>query len=1224
MRFPAPRARSRPSSFAIRSVALAFAASVLGYDPAPIPTAAAADYRPPRKELGFPVYTNAPAGRQLAGQHAPASTPALSPSEARAKFTLPEGFEIRLFASEPEVVNPVAMTWDDRGRLWVVELYEYPLGSQPGAKPRDRIKILEDVDADGVADKVHVWADGLNLATGILLGNGGAYVGQAPHLLFLRDTDGDDRADDVKILKTGFGLEDRHELLNGFTWGPDGQFYMTHGVFTRSSVIDPAPGADGQPADPVLLTAGVARWNTRSGKFEVYAEGTSNPWGVDFDRLGNAYVSACVIEHLFHLSPAGLYDRQAGSPPHPYAYQLLPAINDHKHHMAAYAGIQVYQGDQFTTDHLGTILQGNIHDNAVHQDVLKPRGSSFTASHRQDLVRANDGWFMPVSTQVGPDGAVWIMDWYDRYPCYQNANADPAGVDREHGRIWRVVHTGTQPGKPVPSRPSRDMNLARLGTPELVELLRHRNVWQRRTAQRVLSERRDPAARDALVRLFENDGPPDTRLAAYWTLFSSGMLDEETLLRAVGDRDEGLRLWAARFIGERQVGGDKELAALVMLASDPSPSVRLAVAVGCRQFTSGQMTVDRPPARAGVNVAPVLAALVGSSAEATDPVLPFMIWHASEPLVAAAPDKALDWLADWGPSRLPLSGQLAGKTMRRICDLGGASGMEAAVAFVEKVLPTSVPLAEAALDGLIKGQEGKALVPRTAPGPFIARLRAHPERGISERGQRLGTLWGDAAALQAVMARLTDGAAPLDERIKASRTVRQARSEASRPVWMRLLGRDVVEAIQLEAISALGELGGDDVSGALLSRWNELSPAARRTAATTLSSRRRWALPLLDEVRSGKISSSDFGAQAIRGLVDHRDDAIRKEARAAIGRFRESGADKAKAVAARREMVLQGEPDLAAGHEVAKRVCLVCHKLLGEGESVGPDLTGVGRSSLESLLWNVIDPNQVIGAGYEQVEIETRDDRVVAGRLMENTDLRVRLLLQGGKEEVIARSNVKSQRTLEASVMPEGLDQMPDADLRNLIWYILAPPQEGPLTKEKKNRLSGTGGAGHASAAPGSGRGVEFANRRADRESAALWNPEWRLDVPEFEGTPSKLPEFLGQSNVLVTHPYDRERPAGLERVVDVPAGEPRLRFSVAAHELGDWQLRVRVDGREVHRQTVGHDGARWRAVEVDLREFSGRRVTLRLENAANDWAWEFGYWAGIRLESNKPSSAAR
>src|SRR5437667_888386 len=235
---------------------------------------------PSAKIYDFPIYTNQPSGRQLSGAHAPASTSWLTPEQSQKKFSLPNGFEARLFAAEPDVINPVAMTWDERGRLWVVELYEYPLGAPAGQKPRDRIKILEDTDNDGRADKITVFADGLNLATGILLGNGGVYVGQAPDLLFLQDTNHDDVADTRTVLLTGFGLDDRHELLNGFSWGPDGWLYMTHGVFTHSKVKMPEASAPG-----VEVTAAVARFQPYTKKFEVFADGTSNPWGGDFDRF---------------------------------------------------------------------------------------------------------------------------------------------------------------------------------------------------------------------------------------------------------------------------------------------------------------------------------------------------------------------------------------------------------------------------------------------------------------------------------------------------------------------------------------------------------------------------------------------------------------------------------------------------------------------------------------------------------------------------------------------------------------------------------------------------------------------------------------------------------------------------------------------------------------------------------------------------------------------------
>ena len=605
------------------------------------------------------------AGRQLSGQFAPAATPAMSPDEAQKSFTVPEGFEVRLFAAEPDVINPVAMTWDDRGRLWVVELYEYPLGAPAGTKGRDRVKILEDTDGDGRVDKVTVFADGLNLATGIQLGNGGVYIGQAPDLLFLQDTNGDDVADVRTTLMTGFGLEDRHELLNGFTWGPDGWLYLTHGVFTHSKVRDP-----NNPNDSgIVLNAAVGRFQPRTKRFEVFADGTSNPWGLDFDRAGNAFVSACVIDHFFHMAAGGVYDRQGGTPGDPYTYQLLHSIVDHKHYMAAYAGVNIYQGDQFPAEWQGEVLMGNIHQSAINHDHLTTNGSSFLASARPDFLTTTDGWFRPVSAQTGPDGALWVMDWYDKYPCYQNANADPEGVDRERGRIWRVVYTGKNHGAPVASHPA-NLNLGKLNTHELVGTLAHSNVWMRRMAQRLLNERRDPAAKADLQSLVKNGATLDARLAALWTLHGSDQLDDATLDSLTHDAEPAIRTWVARLTGQRGDPSETALGRLAQLAEDTDSSVRLGVATAARQFASGSLTIDTPIPTAWCeeNTGAILAALVKSSADAKDPLIPFMIWMAAEPKIAQDPSDAFAWLLDNGADLMPLSGQITQKIMRRVCD----------------------------------------------------------------------------------------------------------------------------------------------------------------------------------------------------------------------------------------------------------------------------------------------------------------------------------------------------------------------------------------------------------------------------------------------------------------------------------------------------------------------------------------------------------------------------
>ena len=1404
------------------------------------------------------------AGRQLTGDHAPASSPALTPEEARKKFTVPPGFEVRLFAAEPDVVNPVAMTWDERGRLWVVELYEYPLGAPAGVKPRDRIKILEDTDGDGRADKVTVFADGLNLATGLALGYGGVFVGQAPQLLFLEDTNGDGVADRRTVLKEGFGLHDRHELLNGFVWGPDGWLYMTHGVFTFSKVHDPgSPESTG-----VTMNAAVARYHPRTHRFEVFADGTSNPWGVDFDREGNAFVSACVIDHLFHMAPGGLYARQAGSPENAFAYEVLPSIVEHKHYRAAYCGIQVYQGNQYPKEWQGEVLMGNIHQNAVNHDHLTRRGATFHAESREEFLSANDGWFRPVSEQVGPDGAVWVLDWYDKYPCYQNANADPEGVDRERGRVWRVVYTGDKPGTPVPSRPAA-LEMGKASATDLTGMLSHPNVWQRRTAQRLLTERAGGAEIDrgleSLVRA--QQGTVEGRLAALWTLHGRGALTPSILDFCAGDKAPEMRLWAARLTGEGEGEGEGASrdevarARLQKLAEDPEDSVRLAVAVALRQWNSGSLTVDTPPGVPSAGVLPIFQTLIAASAEFHDATLPFLIWMAMEPRVPDEYPRLLEWFAKEGGRFQPLTTRLVAKLMRRLVDMQQSPALDAALAFAASVPAKETVYLSAILDALIEGQKGKSVAPTDASQAALRALLGNSSSEVAGRAQRLAAAWGDAEALRRLLGRLEDPSAPVEEKMQILRTARQMKNPTARAAILRLLDTAMTEALAIEAVRALGQIGGDDLDDQFIGRWPKFSPATRREAVEALNTRMRWRVAILSAVEQGRISPADVPQSVVRGFASMDLEEARVRAAKALGRFRPADADKLKLIAEKKHIVLNGPVDLDVGHEVAKKTCLVCHRLHGEGADVGPDLSGVGRSSLDALLANVIDPNQVIGKGYENVEVETKDGRTLSGRMVENSDSRVRLLSSGPKEEIIAKSDVSAVRVSELSVMPEGLEQMASADFRNLIWYVLNPPEdprrirldrtdrglvvrstvpgatgmvelvsavldvagrpylhpvmdpsgevvvtedrpadhvwqhgiftglhavagmdfwtekqgqihfeeladieqeldyvgwtaraawrdgagkdvlreeqqirvyrpestnvylidftwrlqavEGPVTvgrhdyggfsarpvfSAERTHLNsegkqgadtanvraswcstahvfpnggpfglaimdhpsnpgypsfwrvdgqgfinpspslagdwsipaaapvvrhyrvavfrGLGDAAQLSALAAEFGRVQYASEAAgapDGESAALWNPLWKVESSAREGTPRKLPEYAGRKNALQTHPLSRTEPARLSRKAAVPAGPgAKLSFWVAADERGDWELRVLADGKLLKTLTVNREGDRWKKMELDLSAMAGRSVDLVLENRANDWSYEFGYWSDI------------
>ena len=315
-------------------------------------------------------------------------------------------------------------------------------------------------------------------------------------------------------------------------------------------------------------------------------------------------------------------------------------------------------------------------------------------------------------------------------------------------------------------------------------------------------------------------------------------------------------------------------------------------------------------------------------------------------------------------------------------------------------------------------------------------------------------------------------------------------------------------------------------------------------------------------------------------------------------------------IAQKKQACLTGEPDLANGKLIFTATCMVCHEFHGGGQKVGPDLIGSGRSNLDAILANVIDPNQIIGNGYENFTVSTKDGRTLAGRVVEDTPSHVKLLGAGGAAQIVPRDQVATLTNTKQSLMPMGFGNFPDTAFRDLIWYILAPPEEGPLTKQKKDLLiKGVEDTGTTKPKGPSSRAIDW-------ESVSLWNPEWKVSAPDFERTPVKLGEYYGQKNVLLVHPFpDKKTPASFERKLKVEPGKTKLTATVASDDRGDWTAKVVINGQVVKELTVDHEKPRWKTLEIDLSKFAGQEVTLRLEAHANGWSMEFGYWQGITLE---------
>ncbi|MEM9701359.1 MAG: PVC-type heme-binding CxxCH protein, partial [Planctomycetota bacterium] len=574
----------------------------------------------------------------------------LPAEEAAAAMRLPEGFRVVPFAAEPDVVQPIAMTIDRRGRVWVAEGHSYPIKRKPG-EGKDRILIFEDTDGDGRQDKRTVFADGLNLVSGLEVGFGGVFVGQAPELLFFPDADGDDLPDGPpEVLLDGWHMEDTHETLNSFIWGPDGWLYGCHGVFTHSRV-----GPPGTPeAERVPINAGIWRYHPTSRAFEVFAHGTSNPWGVDFDRHGQSFLTCCVIPHLFHVVPGARYFRQAGRHFDPHVYEDIPTIAKHRHFVGfqwdgadkqasldyggghAHAGALIYQGDAWPAEYRGRLLMNNIHGARLNADSLTPQGSGFVGDRLPDFCLTDDLASQMLYLRVGPDGNVFVIDWYDTNQCHHRGIE---GHDRSNGRIWKIIYEGDR----EPAGLSRRTGLSgEESDEELVNLLTHPNVFHRRQAQRLLQERGpDEAGIAALGELFASEKPLD-RLRALWALSATSTLTDEHLTAGLVDGDTHVRLWAVRLLAQslpalpmsagvpRAIGtlppfprfGDP-LPELVELArTEHAAPVRLELASFAQRLPSEE--------RWGL-----LATLLAHGEDAGDHNLPLMLWYAVEPLVPA-------------------------------------------------------------------------------------------------------------------------------------------------------------------------------------------------------------------------------------------------------------------------------------------------------------------------------------------------------------------------------------------------------------------------------------------------------------------------------------------------------------------------------------------------------------------------------------------------------------
>lgn len=1024
------------------------------------------------------------------------TAPLLTPQEALKKMQVPDGFQVDLLAAEPDLVQPIAMCFDARGRIWVVEGNTYPrratkpperadgdgdLSKPNGAQKadifagHDRILIFEDSDGDGSFETRKVFIEGLNLVSGIEIGFGGVYVGAAPYLLHIPlDPATDKPAGDPVILADGWGYQDTHETLNSFIWGPDGWLYGCHGVFTHSEVRVCArpPGAPPAEGASKRTPLNCAYWRYHPAKhaFEIFAHGTSNSWGFDYNEFGDWFSTACVIPHFWHIIQGGYYLRQSNPLGHfnPYVYTNIETIADHQHFIGttphsgnnisdeaggghAHCGLLIYNGDNFPPEYRGRAMFFNIHGQRINQENLVRHGSGHIAKHLPDFLKTHDPNFTGVALKVGPDGAIYFIDWYDQQKCHRT---QPEIWDRSNGRLYRVKFASTwKPWKgDVGKKTDEELWTLHGSLNEFFPRQAQKELWTRQATGRLTTRSLSDEFASSAIELAESQGidRQKTLLFLGRTARSLGLVDDELIGKDVIKQElpDWIRAAAVTLMADGTAKEDTLFRTLKSAQNQAFPKVRLAVASALQRLPIDQRWE-------------IAEALLQHGEDADDHNLPQMYWYAIEPCVPTNPERALELAAN---SKIPL---VARHIARRVADMGNDEALASLLKAMakEKTGAGIAHLAKAALDGL-RGRTGLT-APKEWEGAYanfdelISRRPDAQERAGELRDLRtaLAVAFGDQRVFPQLRTQVADTALPVERRQVALQTLAAGRDPELGGLLVKLLDDPALRLSAIRNVGLQSASDGDTTATALLSRYADFSAEEKSAAINALATRPAWASALLDAIQSGAIERAAVPSFVARQIADFKDEGLTAKLEAAWGKVGGAalGPEMEKLAAeehAKWKKVLTPDflkgADRSAGRVLYATSCGQCHILFGEGGKIGPDLTGSNRANLDYILENVTNPNALIGADYELHIFSLKDGRGVAGMVRKETDtaFTVQTITT---EEIVPKADIAEHSKPGFSMMAMNLfTALSNEQVRDLVAYLASPtqvplPGEGPV-----------------------------------------------------------------------------------------------------------------------------------------------------------------------------------
>ncbi len=974
-----------------------------------------------------------------------------SPELAQKQFKVPADLKIELSVAEPEVSQPLSISFDDRGRMWVLQYLQYPIpnGLKPvkvdqylrtkydkvpeppphGATGEDRISIYEDKEGNGKMKLVKHFLSNLNLGSGMALGDHGVYVLQSPYLLFYPDKNQDDVPDsDPEVLLKGFGMEDSHAYANSLTWGPDGWLYGDQGSTSTANIRG------------IGFQQGVWRYHPPTKRFELFSEGGGNSWGIDFDRMGNIFAAGNTVEPMVHHMQGAYYVKGFGKhgPLHnPYSYGYFMPV---KHHGyvgdSLTGGFVIYQGGAFPERFNNNCIAPNTRHSASRWSTIEKRGSTFASRAAGDFITTSDIWFRPIESTIGPDGALYVADWYD----YNISHSSP--TNRHHwykpsrfdGRIWRVSSKKeTALTKPFISN---SFNLEKRSSKELIQLMiTSKNAWWSRQAHRILKERKDSTVYPDLIKLAQNIEQQEIALKGLWALYASGGLSESISLELLNSPHEYVRSWVIRLHGDENRIPDSLFPKLVELAqNDKSVIVRSQLACTAKRLDGSQCLQ-------------LVEQLWKHDEDEKDPFMPLLIWWAIEDKTISHTSLLLDLFKSesvWNYSIV--KSWIVERVTRRFTE-EGTSDSYAAISRLIMLAPVKLDSVKLNSENSKPEKSDKLLI---ANGLSIAlsgkKMKSVPENlkqgwdilwasfpndpKIIELGLRLN----QPESFKKALALISQTGSTNKSQIQLIKTMGEIRQAEKLVHFIKTSKGPTLKAI----IEAMGYSNKPEIAEIILQNYPHFSSSVKAQAVRILCGRSEWAIKVLKHLDENKIPKIAFNFELLQQLNEHNNEEIQKLISKHFGKVGPATPlEKQGRIRAVIGILRKGKGTTEPGKILFMKHCGICHKLHKEGENIGPDLTGAERKNINQLTKNIIDPSSMIRQQYIAHIIQTESGRVLTGLLAESTPETITILDSKNKRTVLNRDDIEEMKESALSLMPEKLlSTLSSQEIRDLFAYI--------------------------------------------------------------------------------------------------------------------------------------------------------------------------------------------